>query len=197
MTKPKAEPDPACSEAPLQPVDHVLSDEEIKEAYVIYYPEAVRFARSLGCSSEDAEDLAQRTMWKAFIEGKCKHFRSFSGWIRTTVRNDFRNMKRQDRFTVKSLDQEAYSELASNNPTIAETDPNLSIDPYSALFDNTDLTEWYKRVGLTEREIQVIEMRFIDGMSVKTIAMMMNMTSKKVSKILDKAKTKLRRAQPL
>ena len=189
----KAEPDPACSENPL-PVHYTLSNDEIRDLYIEYYPIAEKIARSLRCSKEDAQDLAQRAMCKAFIEGKCKHFLGFKSWLRTTIRRDFLNMKRQDRFIARSLDQEAYNESESSNPTVAETDQNLCVDPCFILFENTDLTERYTQVKLTEREIHIIEMRFLDDMSVTNIAVMMGLTPKKVSKIINKAKTKLRKS---
>lgn len=196
MTKQKAESEGDYHENPLCSTDSTgVNPDVYQELYLRYYPVAVQIALKFRCSAEDAEDLAQRAMHKGLVERKCRHFDNFPGWLSVTIKHDYLNLVRQrKRFASQSLDA-TYNDCESDsNATIAETERELSTEPYTALLNALALAEWYKRAELTEREVQLIEMRHTYDMPVRNIVEITGLTAKRVSKILDKAKAKLRQS---
>jgi RNA polymerase sigma-70 factor (ECF subfamily) len=181
------------NQQPEQWVDlTVMTDEELlfsfrradqgqfEELYVRYYRKLYRFARGMGISHEDAEDLTQLTFVKVYEKDLFNAFRGrFKTWIYTIQHNSCIDYLRKSgrRMFDKAIDDE-----------FKEQEPELP----SSLPDPATQAEIKELVeaalnALPERERAVMEMYYLEDMTQQEIAEVMGVVVSTINKAITRA----------
>lgn len=163
-----------------------LSPNEKKTAqadlYEIYYPKLLNYAiRALKLSVEDAEDVAHDTLVKALFT-KSDQFipqgdGSFLAWMCRILKNQFIN--------------ETKSALVSRRSPY-DAIPEDIVDPKAVL--RIDNEQTYKDAGLSDLEYLLIELHVDHDLRPREIVdLIPNLTAAQISRIMYKAKEKLKK----
>jgi RNA polymerase sigma-70 factor (ECF subfamily) len=150
------------------------------ELYRQYLPRILNYVRL----RVDGEDLAQDLTAEAFERAISKQHTlrrqaAFGGWLFTIARNTVAAYYRGRRPTV-SLDQ-------------AASQPATSLSPPEAVIRREELDRLRAALGaLSEREQEIIRLKFLGGLGNKEIGRVLRLRSGHVAVILYRALRKLR-----
>ena len=150
-----------------------------EELYIKYSEILVQYARALGASAEDAEDMAHEALIRALIT-KSDQFEpqgngSFKAWVRRIVQNLHFNARRRHKI---------------EGDILAATGMEQEVDPFDSINSNEDI---YRAAGLSELETTVATYYIDYGLKPREIAYFMpDHSPENISRIIYRLKVKLR-----
>ncbi len=154
---------------------------DFAEKYRAYLPRVLNYMRLRVGDEVLAQDLTATTFERAFAGvDSLRSEEAFGGWIFTIARNVVAQHYRTQREAV-SLD--AVADMADPAPL-----------PEGRALDTVELQEILAGLqSLSEREQEIIRLKFIAGLKNREIAPLMGLTESNVAVILYRALGKLRR----
>jgi len=158
--------------------------------YRQYHPVILHVTRKIMGNEQDAEDAVQEVF--ARVLGRISQFRyeaSFASWLRVLAVNVCRDMlRKKNRHPTESLEAlNAGGEVKVNTRT-------LSISQEEELIMKELLENLQEKISLLKKQHQrLITLRYIDGLSYKRIAELVDCSQAQVKSRLHQARKRLRR----
>jgi RNA polymerase sigma factor (sigma-70 family) len=165
-----------------------ISAEEWEMLYRGYFPELEGYFASWGLSPTEAEELAQDVLEEL---GQAEVPRNARAYIYSLAKNILARHRRHQIAERTALREYCRRLVAENRQSgsppfetgLSEGTPNLE----------TEETVRAVLAGLPPRDVRLLTLRFLKGLSVRQVARRMNCTENAVSKDVAKLRTTLRR----
>ena len=158
--------------------------------YRNYHSSVLQAARKIMTNEQDAEDAVQEIFTRVLSRiGQFRYEASFSSWLRVLATNVCRDMlRKRNRHPTESLD-----ELGADGETKILIEPS-SISQEEELIMRELLENLQEKINrLDKRHQRLIILRYIDGLSYRKIAELVDCSQSQVKSRLHQARKKLRR----
>lgn len=166
------------------------SREAFDSLYRKYRPTVLHIARKIMGNEQDAEDAVQEVFER--VLDKIDQFRyeaSFSSWLRVLAKNVCRDiLRRKGRHPTESLDNLCeFNEtgIAAKRSSISQEEELIMKELLENLHEKID--------RLKEKHRKLIILRYIDGLSYRKIAQLLDCSESQVKSRLHQARKRLRR----
>lgn len=158
----------------------VALEQEIARLYESEAPGMLRYAATLACNLETAQDALQEAFFRFFIaRSSGQQFQSPKAWLYRVVRNYIVDQKRS--FTRKEIAIESALNV-----------PNPVPDAPTGI-TSTSLLQRAAQIGLSAREVECFRLRS-EGLRYEDIAAVLGLQSGTVGALLARAHGKIRQA---
>jgi len=159
--------------------------------YRKYHSTVLRIARRIMGNEQDAEDAAQEVFARIMDRiGQFRHEASFSSWLRVLTANVCKDMlRKRNRHPMES-----FEDLSTTGEARIGMKAS-SVSQEEELIMKELLENLQEKIGLLKKEHQrLVILRYIDGLSYKKMAQLLNCSQTQVKSRLHQARRKLRRA---
>jgi len=164
--------------------------EALDSLYREYSPTVLHIARKIMGNEQDAEDAVQEVFARVLDRiGQFRYEASFSSWLRVLAKNVCRDiLRKKGRHPTESLDN-----LCEFDET-GITAKRSSISQEEELIMRELLENLHEKIDrLKEKHRKLIILRYIDGLSYRKIAQLLDCSESQVKSRLHQARKKLRR----
>ena len=161
--------------------DLELEDDWIQQAIKDHEGPLLRYALSFVSEIETARDIVQETFLSLCRQQYDDLRPKLAQWLFTVCRNRAIDVQRKE------------SRMRPSNNCVIKEQPDAGASPESSLVrDETEAKLWQQVANLTERQQEVLRLKFSGGLSYREIAGVTGLTVSNVGVILHTAITKLR-----
>jgi len=157
--------------------------------YRRYHPTMLQVARAIMKNEQDAEDAVQEIFSRVLLRiGQFRHEASFSAWLKVLATNVCRDMlRKKGRHPTEFL-----NDLSAADEMKIEVN-RLSVSQEEELIMNELLENLQAKIShLKEEHQKLIILRYIDGLSYRKIAQLLDCSEAQVKSRLHQARKKLR-----
>ena len=159
--------------------------------YRKYHPTVMQVSRKIMGNEQDAQDAAQEVFARILDRiGQFRHEASFSSWLRVLAINVCRDiLRKRNRHPMESF-EELYAAGKAGIGVKAS-----SVSQEEELIMKELLENLQEKISCLKKEHQrLIILRYVDGLSYKKIAQLLDCSQSQVKSRLHQARKKLRRA---
>lgn len=163
-----------------------LDDREaLGELYNRYYKKVFNKCFSFTRKQEQAFDLAQEALMKAFENiHSFKGESSFSTWLYTiTHRHCLAALKKSSRFQFQPLEESSGSEEENNDLSLTAEENNERAEQESIMFSLIN--------ALPEKERDLLNLKYLQGESIENLKTQLNISGSAVKMRLKRSREKL------
>ena len=157
-----------------------MEKKELQLIYETFYRSLYLYALSLTHQRQEAEDLVQETMLKAFLSYTGEG--NIQAWLFRVLRNLFIDGYRQKKYRTEAAD--------------TQQEPDFHVDEERILQRMEERRQWLYRklytLPQTERDVMILTM--VSGMSDKEIAELLKISVSNLRVIRHRVKEKLKKA---
>ena len=159
--------------------------------YRRYHPAVLKIARKIMVNEQDAEDAVQEVFARVLDRiGQFRYEASFSSWLKVLATNVCRDMlrkrKRRPTESFENLNTFDETEIGVRNSSVSQEEELIMKELLENLKEKISL--------LKEKHQRLIVLRYIDGLSYKKIAQILECSEAQVKSRLHQARRKLRSA---
>ena len=156
--------------------------------YRRYRLTVLQIARKIMGNEQDAEDAVQEIFERVLDKiGQFRHEASFSSWLRVLAANVCKDiLRKKSRHPTESFEDFVVNENGVKAPSISQEESLIMQELLENLQD---------KIGRLKKEHQrLIVLRYMDGLSYRKIAQLLDCSQSQVKSRLHQARKKLRRA---